>query len=102
MTADSAVSRSFCTCSQHCQGALLGRDQLSLKQQGLQAWQMQKILLLQRSKDLVRDIKLADNAGGRITGDVMINGHPQKADSFARVSGYVEQTGMGPCLQDIC
>ena len=42
------------------------------------------------------DIELAGYAGGRITGDVMINGHPQKADSFARVSGYVEQTGTRP------
>lgn len=30
-------------------------------------------------------------AGGRIEGDVRINGHPKEQDSFARVSGYVEQ-----------
>ena len=29
--------------------------------------------------------------GGRIEGDVRINGHPKEQDSFARVSGYVEQ-----------
>ena len=30
-------------------------------------------------------------AGGRIEGDVRINGHPKEQSSFARVSGYVEQ-----------
>ena len=30
-------------------------------------------------------------AGGRIKGDVRINGHPKEQESFARVSGYVEQ-----------
>ena len=30
-------------------------------------------------------------AGGRIKGDVRINGHPKDQESFARVSGYVEQ-----------
>ena len=30
-------------------------------------------------------------AGGRIKGDVRINGHPKEQASFARVSGYVEQ-----------
>lgn len=29
--------------------------------------------------------------GGRIEGDVRINGHPKEQDSFARISGYVEQ-----------
>lgn len=29
--------------------------------------------------------------GGRIEGDVRINGHPKQQNSFARVSGYVEQ-----------
>lgn len=29
--------------------------------------------------------------GGKITGDVRINGHPKEQDSFARISGYVEQ-----------
>lgn len=31
------------------------------------------------------------SAGGRIEGDVRINGHPKEQNSFARVSGYVEQ-----------
>ena len=31
------------------------------------------------------------NSGGRIEGDVRINGHPKEQNSFARVSGYVEQ-----------
>lgn len=30
-------------------------------------------------------------SGGRIEGDVRINGHPKEQNSFARVSGYVEQ-----------
>ena len=29
--------------------------------------------------------------GGRIEGDVRVNGHPKDPHSFARVSGYVEQ-----------
>ncbi|KAK9865807.1 hypothetical protein WJX84_001141 [Apatococcus fuscideae] len=43
-------------------------------------------------KTTLMDVLACRKTGGRITGDVMINGHPQKADSFARVSGYVEQT----------
>ena len=35
-------------------------------------------------------------AGGRIEGDVRLNGHPKVAETFARVSGYVEQTGAAP------
>lgn len=30
--------------------------------------------------------------GGRITGDIRINGHPQRPETFMRVMGYVEQT----------
>ena len=30
-------------------------------------------------------------AGGKIEGDIRINGHPKKQSTFARVSGYVEQ-----------
>lgn len=33
------------------------------------------------------------DAGGRIEGDIRINGHPKVQATFARVSGYVEQTG---------
>ncbi len=29
------------------------------------------------------------NAGGRIEGEVLVNGHPQEAATFARISGYV-------------
>ena len=29
--------------------------------------------------------------GGRVTGEVKVNGHPQVASTFTRVSGYVEQ-----------
>ena len=32
------------------------------------------------------------HAGGRVTGDVRVAGHPQERATFARVSGYVEQT----------
>ena len=31
-------------------------------------------------------------AAGKITGDIRISGHPKEQNSFARVSGYVEQT----------
>jgi hypothetical protein len=31
--------------------------------------------------------------GGLITGDVRVSGFPQKADTFMRVMGYVEQVG---------
>ena len=27
--------------------------------------------------------------GGRIEGEVLVNGHPQEAATFARISGYV-------------
>jgi hypothetical protein len=30
-------------------------------------------------------------AGGKITGDVRVDGHPKQAATFARVCGYVEQ-----------
>lgn len=36
-------------------------------------------------------IFLCTRTGGRIEGDVRINGHPKEQNSFARVSGYVEQ-----------
>lgn len=38
------------------------------------------------------DVWLAGCAGGKITGDVRINGHPQRPETFMRVMGYVEQT----------
>ena len=31
-------------------------------------------------------------AGGRISGEVRINGYPQEQKTWARVSGYVEQS----------
>ena len=33
------------------------------------------------------------SSGGRVTGEVKVNGHPQVASTFTRVSGYVEQVG---------
>ena len=36
-------------------------------------------------------MKLWCLAGGRITGDVRVNGFPKEQATFARVSGYVEQ-----------
>ena len=38
------------------------------------------------------DLRCSTCAGGRITGDIRINGHPQRPETFMRVMGYVEQT----------
>ncbi|KAL0051690.1 hypothetical protein WJX82_000289 [Trebouxia sp. C0006] len=42
-------------------------------------------------KTTLMDVLAGRKTGGRIEGDVRINGHPKEQDSFARVSGYVEQ-----------
>lgn len=39
------------------------------------------------------------SVGGRITGDIRLNGFPKEQDSFARVSGYVEQVSIAFDLQ---
>ena len=43
----------------------------------------------------------ASYAGGRIEGEVWLNGHPKEQASFARVCGFVEQTDVCP-LQHLC
>lgn len=42
-------------------------------------------------KTTLMDVLAGRKTGGRITGDVRLNGFPKEQDSFARVSGYVEQ-----------
>ncbi|KAL3141609.1 hypothetical protein ABBQ32_004850 [Trebouxia sp. C0010 RCD-2024] len=42
-------------------------------------------------KTTLMDVLAGRKTGGRITGEVRINGHPKEQESFARVSGYVEQ-----------
>ncbi|KAL3160198.1 hypothetical protein ABBQ32_010959 [Trebouxia sp. C0010 RCD-2024] len=42
-------------------------------------------------KTTLMDVLAGRKTGGRIEGEVRINGHPKEQDSFARVSGYVEQ-----------
>eukprot|EP00891_Asterochloris_glomerata_P009650 jgi/Astpho2/9650/Aster-03918 len=42
-------------------------------------------------KTTLMDVLSGRKTGGKITGDVRINGHPKEQDSFARISGYVEQ-----------
>ncbi len=37
-------------------------------------------------------LKVLSHAGGRISGDIRINGFPQEQKTWARVSGYVEQS----------
>ncbi|KAL3134274.1 ABC transporter G member 31 [Trebouxia sp. C0009 RCD-2024] len=46
-----------------------------------------------RSKKL-GNMSWQDTAGGKITGDIRINGHPKQQATFARVSGYVEQSDL--------
>ena len=45
-------------------------------------------------KTTLMDVLAGRKTGGRIQGDVRLNGHPKVQDTFARVSGYVEQTGV--------
>ena len=37
------------------------------------------------------DVLALRKSSGKITGDVRVNGHAQEANSFRRMSGYVEQ-----------
>ncbi|KAK9812481.1 hypothetical protein WJX73_003351 [Symbiochloris irregularis] len=43
-------------------------------------------------KTTLMDVLAGRKTSGRITGDIRINGHPKVQETFARVSGYVEQT----------
>ncbi|KAK9826285.1 hypothetical protein WJX74_005739 [Apatococcus lobatus] len=42
-------------------------------------------------KTTLMDVLACRKTGGRIEGEVLVNGHPQEAATFARISGYVEQ-----------
>lgn len=42
-------------------------------------------------KTTLMDVLSLRKTSGKITGDVRVNGHTQEADSFRRMSGYVEQ-----------
>eukprot|EP00891_Asterochloris_glomerata_P005171 jgi/Astpho2/5171/Aster-04755 len=42
-------------------------------------------------KTTLMDVLAGRKTGGRIEGDIRVNGYPKEQDSFARVSGYVEQ-----------
>jgi len=37
------------------------------------------------------DVICGRKTGGRMSGDILLNGHPKDPQSFARVAGYVEQ-----------
>ena len=39
------------------------------------------------------DVVAGRKTVGRISGEVMINGHPKEQSSWSRVMGYVEQVG---------
>jgi ABC-type multidrug transport system ATPase subunit len=43
-------------------------------------------------KTTLLDVLADRKTGGHIEGDIRVNGHKKEADTFARVSGYVEQT----------
>jgi ABC-type multidrug transport system ATPase subunit/ABC-type multidrug transport system permease subunit len=38
------------------------------------------------------DVLAGRKTGGRITGDIRVNGHPKESKTFSKISGYVEQT----------
>jgi ABC-type multidrug transport system ATPase subunit len=42
-------------------------------------------------KTTLMDVLALRKSSGKITGDVRVNGHTQEANSFRRMSGYVEQ-----------
>ncbi|KAL3134591.1 transcription factor, variant 2 [Trebouxia sp. C0009 RCD-2024] len=43
-------------------------------------------------KTTLMDVLAGRKTSGKITGDIRINGHPKQQATFARVSGYVEQS----------
>lgn len=43
-------------------------------------------------KTTLMDVLAGRKTGGYIEGDIMISGHPKEQRTFARVSGYVEQS----------
>eukprot|EP00960_Hanusia_phi_P065041 765983-Hanusia_phi.AAC.9 len=42
-------------------------------------------------KTTLMDVIAGRKTSGKITGDILVNGHPQDLNTFARISGYVEQ-----------
>ena len=42
-------------------------------------------------KTTLMDVLSLRKASGEVTGDIRVNGHPQEANSFRRMTGYVEQ-----------
>lgn len=50
-------------------------------------------------KTTLMDVLAGRKTGGVIEGSIHISGHPKRQDTFARVSGYCEQTDIhSPCL----
>ncbi|XP_028753873.1 ABC transporter G family member 32-like isoform X2 [Neltuma alba] len=50
-------------------------------------------------KTTLMDVLAGRKTGGIIEGDIYISGYPKRQDTFARVSGYCEQTDVhSPCL----
>lgn len=47
-------------------------------------------------KTTLMDVLAGRKTGGRITGDIRLNGFPKEQGAFARVSGYVEQVSHFP------
>eukprot|EP00891_Asterochloris_glomerata_P006227 jgi/Astpho2/6227/Aster-03635 len=45
-------------------------------------------------KTTLMDVVCCRKTSGRVTGEVKVNGHPQVASTFTRVSGYVEQNDL--------
>lgn len=43
-------------------------------------------------KTTLMDVLAGRKTGGYIEGDIMISGYPKKQETFARISGYCEQT----------
>lgn len=50
-------------------------------------------------KTTLMDVLAGRKTGGKITGDIRVNGHPKESNTFSRVSAYVEQedSHMGEC-----
>lgn len=50
-------------------------------------------------KTTLMDVLAGRKTGGIIEGDIYISGYPKRQDTFARISGYCEQTDVhSPCL----
>jgi ABC-type multidrug transport system ATPase subunit len=43
-------------------------------------------------KTTLMDVLAGRKTGGYIEGDIRVSGYPKKQETFARISGYVEQT----------